>query len=177
MFDLHHLCCGYGYLTTKIKLSSSDSAPQLFGGGWGDDNTTPSEDADADGSSSSGDPSSESEEEEEEEATQTELPDVSSLSTTLKNTSLTSDAPSDTESSASPTSSYPVLYLDTTFEYITPPSSHPSGATAAAKLKKTSESSGDNQWGAEGYERMEGIDDVFERFVTRVENEPQQCVR
>ncbi len=35
----------------------------------------------------------------------------------------------------------------------------------------------DGQWGTESYERTQGIDDIFEKFTLRVNEEPQQCVR
>lgn len=163
---------------------SGASGPQLFGGGFGDDEPgipAPAEDeAGDDGSSSSGDPSSEDEDEDEEEAPPSDAsPEVASLASTLENTSLdtkvtpASDSPIQTKSTSNP--SYPALYLDTIFEYITPPSpSKPkTSGTSTSNAKETNE----NQWGVEGYERQAGLDETFERFVTRVENEPQQCVR
>jgi pre-rRNA-processing protein TSR4 len=71
------------------------------------------------------------------------------------------------------------IYLDTLFEYIA------GDNVAARKNKKTNDQQesgnggggAENQWGAEMYEKTKGIDDVFARFVSRVENEPQQCIR
>lgn len=73
--------------------------------------------------------------------------------------------------------SHPPIYLDTLFEYIA------GDNVTARKNKKTNEQqesgSGapENQWALETYERTQGIDDVFARFVSRVEREPQQCIR
>lgn len=72
---------------------------------------------------------------------------------------------------------HPPLYLDTVFEYITPVSTNDATAQAVKKAGQQDGSGGETQWGVEGYEKMQGLDDVFERFVSRVENEPHQCVR
>lgn len=158
----------------------ASSGPQLFGGGFGDDDEPVFNDA-----SSSGDPSSASEGEDDDdepiEKTLLEPSDVSNLASTLETIQITttkeqsqgSSVPSNTDA----VPSHPPLYLDTVFEYITPASSNEGATKIAKKASQQDGVGGENQWGLEGYEKMQGIDDVFERFVARVENEPQQCIR
>lgn len=156
----------------------------MFGGGFGDDDEESTKEA-----SSSGDPSSASEDEDDEEengeveskAEKLLSPaDVSALASALKQTQIGDEGKPDatTTSSARDTvPSHPPLYLDTVFEYITPVSTNDSATKAVKKEAKQDGSGGETQWGVEGYEKMQGLDDVFERFVARVENEPHQCVR
>lgn len=191
------------------------ATPQLFGGGFGDDNdgwgssvvasdtaqatsgTNGDEEEGEDGdgeSSSSGDPSSASEFEGEDGISEvaSALQSVSLGNPTAPQTAAippSASTPSVTSAVLAP--SHPPLYLDTVFEYITPEADRSSElkskakAVAKAQQRQADEEldtllengSGGAKWGAEGYEKMEGIDEVFERFVTRVENEPLQVVR
>ena len=111
-----------------------------------------------DGNLSSGDPSSASGDEEQE--------DIVALSEQVAITSLDESVP---DWSSVP--SYAPLYLNTVWEYITPSMKpkHPP--------KLTGGHDHDGQWGTESYERTQGIDDIFEKFTLRVNEEPQQCVR
>ena len=65
---------------------------------------------------------------------------------------------------------YTPIYLDTTSEYIPAP-------PAGQKTKGTVGDNQDGQWGFEGYEKPEGVDDVFQAFLRRNDIEPHQCVR
>jgi pre-rRNA-processing protein TSR4 len=129
---------------------------------------------DNDGSSSSGDPSSASEDEGHGEPHE----DVQSIATALKDSKLEDGLLGATNPADQPSSlpSHPPLYLDTVFEYIQP---RAKTTSKGFPLKTDSnDTSGEGEkWGVEGYEKMTGIDEVFERFVGRVENEPQQCIR
>lgn len=158
----------------------------MFGGGFGDDEV-PTPDTRSDGSLSS-DPSSASEDEgdgDDEKANQKRIETpvhatISAATSALEHTSLNDPEDTttlETPSAASAIPSHPPLYLDTVFEYVTPVTTNDAAAKVAKKATQQDGASGENQWGAEGYEKMQGIDDVFERFVSRVENEPQQCVR
>jgi len=166
----------------------------LFGGGFGNNDEATAGDADG---SSSGDPSSASGNDEEDDDDDDDngeavCPGLSSASANIISvTSALRDASisKGPETASTPETatvitaipSHPPLYLDTVFEYIAPIVNN---NAAAGKRKKTtldqqdSGSAGaENQWGTEAYEKTQGIDDVFARFVSRVENEPQQCVR
>ena len=111
-----------------------------------------------DGDPSSGDPSSASEDEKQD--------DIVALSEQVSSINLDGPVP---DWSSVP--SYAPFYLDTVWEYIAP----------SAQRKHPTKLAGghdhDGQWGVEQYERMQGVDDVFEKFTLRISEEPQQCVR
>jgi hypothetical protein len=163
----------------------------LFGGGFGNSDEATAGDADG---SSSGDPSSASDNDDEDgdqddEAVYRRLSSAStniiSVTSALRDASISKgpESPSTPETATVITAipSHPPLYLDTVFEYIAPIVNN--NATAGKRKKTTldqqdsSSAAAENQWGTETYEKTEGIDDVFARFVSRVENESQQCVR
>ena len=75
--------------------------------------------------------------------------------------------------------SHPPLYLDTMFEYIAPIANNNVAAGKKKTIDQHESGSGgsENQWGLETYEKTQGIDEVFTHFVSRVENESQQCIR
>ncbi|KAF8299305.1 hypothetical protein DL93DRAFT_2067875 [Clavulina sp. PMI_390] len=163
-----------------FSTSAASSGPQLFGGGFGDDET-PNDDAwgaQAEGDAeSSGDPSSASEGEDEGEDEEEESAPAPPTSTSDEVSALAASLEETTISSKPSAPSHPPLYLDTVFEYITPVVTNDAASKFAKKTASQSQDGGDNPWGVEGYEKMQGIDEVFERFVARVENEPQQCLR
>jgi len=72
--------------------------------------------------------------------------------------------------------SYRPLYLSTVQEYITP-KPPPSVSKKPIQEAQSSSDTGGAPWGAEPYEVMRKVDDVFERFVARVQEEPQQVLR
>lgn len=134
---------------------------QLFGGGFGDPSPAPQSSNEED-ELSSGDPSSASEDEDEDPSAHGE--DVQTLAAKLQQTSLD---PVKLENDWKDAPSYPALYLDTVSEYIPPPSKNVPKVNTAPQ----------EGWGVEGYERTKGIDDIFEKFVLRVGQEPEQCIR
>ncbi|KZS94501.1 hypothetical protein SISNIDRAFT_453428 [Sistotremastrum niveocremeum HHB9708] len=66
------------------------------------------------------------------------------------------------------------LYLSTVPEYLSSPSSEPK--TKSVQDTEDAES-GNASWSHEAYENSMNLDDVFERFQRRVEQEPEQCLR
>lgn len=76
-------------------------------------------------------------------------------------------------SSWSSSPSYTPVYLSTSSEFIAP-EVKPAGPKAGDVPSAKDASSG--AWDAENYERTTA-DPVFERFIRRVDNDAQQCVR
>ncbi|KZT54952.1 hypothetical protein CALCODRAFT_370547 [Calocera cornea HHB12733] len=72
--------------------------------------------------------------------------------------------------------SYRSLYISTVEEYINakPP---PPVSKKAINEAQTSTDTGGAPWGKESYEVMHKLDDIFEKFVARVQEEPQQVLR
>ncbi|KAF8915449.1 programmed cell death protein 2 [Mucidula mucida] len=91
-------------------------------------------------------------------------------------TALTSTTLEDSPWKAAP--QYPPKYLSTSSEYVAPEPKRkvPSGADI---LAQEDDGKGDKSapWSSEAYENSLNIDQVFEKFSTRVEYEPEQCVR
>jgi len=140
----------------------SATSLQLFGSGFGDEPFVPG--GIQQEVSGSGDPSSASENEDEDTNPST----VSGMAAALLRTTLEASSPSpDRDWSSVP--SYSPLYLDTVSEYIAPPS--------ATISQINNPGVGQEVWGGESYEPTKGIDEVFEKFVLRVGQEPQQCIR
>ncbi|KAF9511263.1 hypothetical protein BS47DRAFT_1373118 [Hydnum rufescens UP504] len=148
----------------KPPLSQNASNPfSLFGNGFGDEPFVPGGIQQEVHVSGSDDPSS-SENEDEDINPST----VSGIAAALLRTTLEASSPSpDRDWSSVP--SHSPLYLDTVSEYIAPP-----GATIP---KVNNPGVGQEVWGGESYEPTKGIDEVFEKFVLRVGQEPQQCIR
>jgi pre-rRNA-processing protein TSR4 len=142
----------------------SATSPQLFGSGFGDEPFVPGGIQQEVHDSGSGDPSSASESEDEDTNPST----VSGIAAALLRTTLEASSPSpDRDWSSVP--SYSPLYLDTVSEYIAPPS--------ATIPQVNNRGVGQGVWGGESYEPTKGIDEVFEKFVLCVGQEPQQCIR
>jgi pre-rRNA-processing protein TSR4 len=159
-------------------MNSEDSIgvggiPNMFGGGFGDPKDETAED-DNDSLASGG---SEDDYDYGEDNELSENIDavIGSLATTLTNTSISS-APSSASMSALEWDSipaYPAIYLNTVFEYISPPKSD-----IENKAKKAAgKAGGGDMWDLERYERPEEVDEVFQKFALRVAEEGTQCIR
>jgi len=105
-------------------------------------------------------------------STDTSDPAVDALSSTLSHTDLTSnELPSKAQWTDLP--SYIPMYLNTNFEYITP---QPKATVPKAAVSDPKDAK-DAMWAMEGYERSRDVDEVFERFMKRVAEEGEQCIR
>lgn len=91
------------------------------------------------------------------------------ITAALAATSLTTDE----EKEWAKVPSYTPIYLDTASEYIAPPAR--SNSKTAAHI---SEGGGDDSpWALEGYESVHKVNEVFERFLKRTNEEATQCIR
>jgi hypothetical protein len=135
---------------------------QLFGG------PAPSQDEE-DGSRDDEQCASESESDE----SSGEEDGVESVTNQLESTTLETTAPAEWSSSPS----YKPIYLSTISEYL-PPAPKGKGKSQEFPDEDVDENKkAGTDWGLEGWENSAEVDGVFERFVKRVSNESEQCVR
>lgn len=75
--------------------------------------------------------------------------------------------------------SHPTLYLSTVSEYISAPPRFklPPGVQIIDPSEEDGKAGKDVSWFSESYENSLDVDQVFDKFSKRVENEPEQCVR
>lgn len=154
------------------STSATGGMANIFGSGFGADNETTNEDNE---DLASGGSEDDYNYEEENEGRDGDDAEVGALTTALTNTSIGIDSKSNDEPArdwgAAP--SYPALYLNTVFEYISPPKSD-----AEKKAKKDSgKTVGAEMWDLERYERAADVDEVFQKFASRVAEEGTQCIR
>ncbi|KAJ1306660.1 hypothetical protein OPQ81_007655 [Rhizoctonia solani] len=96
---------------------------------------------------------------------------VDDLADTLTNATITEQSTASTQNEWASHPFYPPIYLNTVFEYISPPKPSPSRKPAAGTT------AGGETWDLEQYERSSDEDPVFHRFAQRVEEEGTQCIR
>jgi pre-rRNA-processing protein TSR4 len=96
-------------------------------------------------------------------------PEVDALADKLTNASITESAPGQNEWATHPF--YPPIYLNTVFEYVSPPKPAP------AQKQPGEGGKGGEMWDLEQYERSSDEDPVFQRFVQRVGEQGTQCIR
>lgn len=141
-----------------------------FGGGFGD----PKDEADDDDNDSLASGGSEDDYDYEEPNKNIDA-EIASLATALTNTTINPALNSDNTLAPEWNSvpAYPAVYLNTVFEYISPPK-----PDAENKAKKEAgKATGGEMWDLERYERPEDLDEVFQKFALRVAEEGAQCIR
>lgn len=104
-----------------------------------------------------------------EEVDESSEDEMEALASKLEDTSL--EVSDDRNWSKSPF--YAPLYLDTESEYLPSTSKTPK---IEAKIGSTGGSGGED-WSREGWENSQNIDDVFDKFSSRVELRGAQCIR
>ncbi|KAG8768214.1 hypothetical protein FRC12_005703 [Ceratobasidium sp. 428] len=160
--------------------SSVGGMTNVFGGGFGDPSPPEAKSADEndDDLASGGSEDDYDYEEEEEDGHKPggskRDEEVDALATALTSASI--NAPTSEQGPVSDWSAvpaYPALYLNTVFEYISPPKPE-----AEKKAKKEGGKAGGGEaWDLEQYERAKDVDEVFQRFASRVAQEGEQCIR
>ncbi|KAG9128132.1 hypothetical protein FRC07_004474 [Ceratobasidium sp. 392] len=151
--------------------SSVGGMTNVFGGGFGD----PSSSEPADDDLASGGSEDDYDYEEESQLKSDKNKDdeeVDTLAAALTNASI--NAPTTTEQGPgfdwSAVPAYPALYLNTVYEYISPPKPE-----ADKKVKKEgAKAGGGEMWDLEQYERAKDVDEVFQRFAIRAAEEGAQ---
>ncbi|CUA70660.1 hypothetical protein RSOLAG22IIIB_04256 [Rhizoctonia solani] len=98
-------------------------------------------------------------------------PEVDALADKLTQATITEPSVASTQNEWSAHPFYPPYYLNTVFEYISPPKPSPSQKPASAGT------AGGETWDLEQYERASDEDPVFQRFAQRVGEEGTQCIR
>ncbi|CAE6470736.1 unnamed protein product [Rhizoctonia solani] len=98
-------------------------------------------------------------------------PEVDALADKLTNTAITEQSPASTQNEWVSHPFYPPIYLNTVFEYISPPKPSPAQKPAGGTA------TGGEMWDLEQYERVSDEDPVFQRFAQRVGEEGAQCIR
>ncbi|KAG8681630.1 hypothetical protein FRC09_017350 [Ceratobasidium sp. 395] len=156
--------------------STAGGMTNVFGGGFGDPSPPEAKSADEndDDLASGGSEDDYDYEEEEEDGHKPggskRDEEVDALATALTSASI--NAPTSEQGPVSDWSAvpaYPVLYLNTVFEYISPPKPE-----AEKKAKKEGGKTGGETWDLEQYERAKDVDEVFQRFASRVAQEGEQ---
>ncbi|QRV73970.1 20S rRNA accumulation protein 4 [Ceratobasidium sp. AG-Ba] len=139
----------------------------VFGGGFGELSTKEDNDELASGGSEDDYDYEEDETEPNaKEADKKASAEVDALATALTNATIAPTSGSDW----SATPAYPAMYLNTVYEYISPPKRE-----LEKKAKKEGGGgSGGDMWDLEQYERAKDVDEVFQRFATRVAEEGMQ---
>ncbi|KDN47106.1 hypothetical protein RSAG8_03883, partial [Rhizoctonia solani AG-8 WAC10335] len=100
-----------------------------------------------------------------------DAPEVDALADKLTQAAITEPSPASTQNEWDSHPFYPPFYLNTVFEYITPPKPSPARKSAGGGA------TGGEMWDLEQYERASDEDPVFQRFVQRVGEEGTQCIR
>lgn len=154
--------------------SSVGGVTNVFGGGFGGPSSSDAElkTEDLDDLASGG---SEDDYDYEEDADKRkDDKEVDALDTTLTNATITAAPTSEQfpvlEWNVVP--AYPAVYLNTVFEYISP--SKPEDNKAK---KEGTKAVGGDMWDLERYERASDVDEVFQKFASRVAEEGMQCIR
>ncbi|KAH7335431.1 programmed cell death protein 2 [Rhizoctonia solani] len=98
-------------------------------------------------------------------------PEVDALADKLTNTTIAEQSPASTQNEWASHPFYPPIYLNTVFEYISPPKPSPAQKPAGGGT------TGGEMWDLEQYERASDEDPVFQRFALRVGEEGVQCIR
>ncbi|KAF8739012.1 RhoGAP protein, partial [Rhizoctonia solani] len=99
-------------------------------------------------------------------------PEVDALADKFTHATITEPSPAPTENEWVAHPFYPPIYLNTVFEYITPPK------PAATSQKQAGEGGkGAEMWDLEQYERSSDEDPVFQRFAQRISEQGTQCIR
>ncbi|KAG8694774.1 hypothetical protein FRC08_008271 [Ceratobasidium sp. 394] len=149
----------------------------VFGDGFGDPSPSEAEPADENDDLASGgsEDDYDYEEDQHESSKRKDDEEVGALAAALSNTSINA-APTSGQVPAfdwGTVPAYPALYLNTVYEYISPPK--PEGEKKAKK--EGAKAGGGETWDLEQYERAKDVDEVFQRFASRVAEEGAQCIR
>ncbi|KEP53143.1 programmed cell death protein 2, carboxy-terminal domain protein [Rhizoctonia solani 123E] len=98
-------------------------------------------------------------------------PEVDDLVDKLTQAAITESSPASSQNEWASHPFYPPFYLNTVFEYISPPKPSPAHKSAGGGA------TGGEMWDLEQYERASDEDPVFQRFAQRVGEEGAQCIR
>ncbi|CAE6498582.1 unnamed protein product [Rhizoctonia solani] len=98
-------------------------------------------------------------------------PEVDDLVDKLTQAAITESSPASSQNEWASHPFYPPFYLNTVFEYISPPKPSPAHKSAGGGA------TGGEMWDLEQYERASDKDPVFQRFAQRVGEEGAQCIR
>ncbi|GAB1518395.1 hypothetical protein RhiTH_001454 [Rhizoctonia solani] len=99
-------------------------------------------------------------------------PEVDALADKFTHATITEPSPAPTENEWVAHPFYPPIYLNTVFEYITPPK-----PTATSQKQAGEGGKGAEMWDLEQYERSSDEDPVFQRFAQRISEQGTQCIR